>query len=264
MTKFDYCSDLHLDIYHKKSDEEIYKLIDKMLYKEERADNLVIVGDIATSDSNDSRYYTILNRWCQEHYNNIFVVLGNHDYYGGELSECADKVQRLMQICIVLDTRVCPFYELNEEVVVVGSTMWTNLNDPFDAIVIQHYLNDYRSIRVKDFPLCCMDVVDEYENAMRAFSTLAKRYSDRKIVMCTHHVPITTIKTKHTNDTLRNAYYVDNSNFILENTNIVAWVCGHIHEVAKEEVGHCNVYVNCRGYMWEDGAKSFVLKEFEV
>ncbi len=268
MTKFDYCSDLHLDIYYKKSDDEIYKIIDTMMLKEERAENLIICGDISTASSDDARFYTVLNRWCKEHYNNIFVVLGNHDHYNGELYRSADNVQRLMPNCIVLDIRICPFYELSEDVVVVGSTMWTNIKDPFESITIMHSLNDYRAIRVEEKPLVCEDVTTEYERTMGVFDALVKRYPNHKMVFCTHHVPIPkcgkTFRMEGFNAEIDGAYYVDNSNFILDNPNIVAWVCGHIHETVDKEIGNCKVLANCRGYSWTPEAMNFVLREFEI
>ena len=272
--KFDYCSDLHLDLFENSSDKEIIKYISKKLHKENRGDYIIIAGDIASNNIEYKRLYQILDKWCSENYQMTFVVLGNHDYYGGDLETSAKNVQKWMPSTVVLDFRVSPYFIL-DDVVLVGTTMWTDVSDAYKGLFIRSQLNDYRAIKTSENGerVTTEDITNEHKKSVEALETIFKYFSDRNIVVVTHHIPTFEGKVKprlsevtdgREDPILDNAYYVELSNMIVKYPNIVTWISGHNHKAYTVDIGDTKLLLNCCGYHFSKEAKNFKLRDFEI
>ena len=271
--KFDYCSDLHLDMFEDSPDQEVINYISEKLYKEERGDYIIIAGDIASNTEISERLYRLLDKWCFENYQMTFVVLGNHDYYLGDLETSANNVQKWMPSTVVLDCRVSPYFEM-EDVVVVGTTMWSDVSDAYKSLYISRRLNDYRAIKVTvdGENVTTDDITLEHQKSVKTLEAIFEKFKDKKIVVITHHVPtfnterarLSDIRSGSSDPMLDNAYYVELSDMILNYPNIVAWVSGHNHRVYTVDIGNTKLYLNCCGYYYSQVAQNFVLREFEV
>lgn len=79
MLKFDLYSDIHLDHW------DSYGFEIEEYIPTPKSDNLIIAGDIATTLSNKNEKVSKLFSVLSDKYDQIFIVLGNHDYWGGEL-----------------------------------------------------------------------------------------------------------------------------------------------------------------------------------
>lgn len=75
MLKFDLYSDIHLDHW------DSYGFEIEEYIPTPKSDNLIIAGDIATALSNKNEKVSNLFSFLSDKYNQIFIVLGNHDYW---------------------------------------------------------------------------------------------------------------------------------------------------------------------------------------
>lgn len=108
MLKFDLYSDIHLDHW------DSYGFEIEEYIPTPKSDNLIIAGDIATTLSNKNEKVSKLFSVLSNKYDQIFIVLGNHDYWGGELLTEASLTQERYSNVTVLNNSsvVIPEYNL--------------------------------------------------------------------------------------------------------------------------------------------------------
>lgn len=194
-------------------------------------------------------------------YKKVFYVMGNHEHYGGRYWKTYPELARVMpdNVTILEDQ-----HEEYEGVVFVGATLWTDMNksDPLTLAVIKDYMNDYRAITFHNVvynnyrKLMPADTVYIHHQSKAYIEKTAKENADKPVVVITHMAPtFQSVNEKFKNEGLSNgAYCSDLSNLILDNTNIKAWVHGHVHDPVSYKVGDCQVHCNPRGYLpYEEG-----------
>lgn len=135
-----FASDLHLEgVLDRKRDAPVDLIKPSAKY-------LVLAGDICTLTPDVLPRYTAWLRRVAEGFTKVFVLAGNHEYYGTSLAEGRAA---LAAVCasdpriVHLDrTRV----ELEEGVVLLGCTLWSHIPRHAETGVLS-LLNDYRVIR---------------------------------------------------------------------------------------------------------------------
>jgi Icc-related predicted phosphoesterase len=265
--KISYCSDLHLEF----SDCNLENI--------DASDVLVLAGDICVAAHlkdvpfSDPESFNPLFRSCfyrnffedvSKKWKNIIMVMGNHEHYGGVITETADILRKNLKLISnnihVLDSNTLIF----DDVVFVGTTLWTDLNkeDPMSVYHVRHAMNDYRLI-LKPYDLgfkqiIPQDTIDIFDNNFGYLKAVVQN-SKEKTVIVTHHAPSSlSINEKFKDDTLMNgAYYSDLSDFILGNEHIELWIHGHMHDSVEYQLGETKVVCNPGGY---PGQNNFKLK----
>lgn len=172
-------------------------------------------------------------------------------------------------------------------VLVIGSTLYTDykyvseflqraLDDgnarraehgekPIDAIdcnmaAASRGLNDFRWAHVEDeFDDRGMkqrylrpdDYKKWFEVTFNKIDQLVQENHDKDIIVMTHHCPSPKcISDRYVNNSMNASYVSDLEQFIVDNPNIRAWVCGHVHSVTNTTVGDKGQILLCnpRGY----------------
>ena len=153
-----FASDLHLEgVFGSGSEPPEDLIVPSAMY-------LVLAGDICTLTSDMIPRYKAWLRRIAEGFEKVFVLAGNHEFYGVSLEEGRAA---LSEICasdprlFFLDrTRVC----LQGDVVLLGCTLWSHVPRHAEAKVLG-LLNDYRVIK----PAAATDArVSPIEDAKRA------------------------------------------------------------------------------------------------
>lgn len=101
---------------------------------------------------------------------------------------------------------------------------------------------------------CCLNVREQGSNGNR-------------IVVVGHHTPsFKSMDPCYAHDMLMNgAYHSKLEEFIMDHTEIVLWVHGHVHDEHDYMIGDCRVVCNPRGYVgYETRARNFTLKVIDV
>ena len=283
--KVDYVSDLHLEF-----DRSNQKMFFTEVSKSGAGDVLVLAGDILTAPllrphRNDSaaRKFTkyLRERFIPnltDQYNNVIYIAGNHEHYDSIYKNTLDEIETWFKYN---GGSNITFMENDHlvlgDVVFVGATLWTNYmsGNPLVMQACQEGMNDYRCIGlhdVEDMNYFNRDhdrkITPDFLLSENLISTqyidkMAKTFSDKKIVVVTHHAPSSkSLNPKHSG-LLDGAYYTDLSHLILNRPNIKYWIHGHTHTSLDYMIGDCHVVSNCRGYPFEtcyvnyEGLKSF-------
>jgi hypothetical protein len=135
-----FASDLHLEgLFGRKREAPLDIIIPSAKY-------LVLAGDICTLTPDViAQYFAWLSR-IAEGFTRVFVLAGNHEYYGTSLAEGRAT---LASVC-ASDPRIVHLdrtrIELEEGIVLLGCTLWSHIPRHAESSVLG-LLNDYRVIR---------------------------------------------------------------------------------------------------------------------
>lgn len=237
--KFQYISDLHLEFGNRVNIEPI-------------ADYLILAGDICKLNYKNE-YYKFLNRISKK-YKKVFIVSGNHEYYGQTIEsgdsfikDCMSKFNNIFY----LNNDVYHFEDSN--VSILGTTLWSYIPKN-EYTLIQFNLNDYRLIKNFTPEICTNMFLD---NCKFIENTL-NNYSDRKFVVICHHVPQKRLINDKYKDSDINSSFASNVP-ILDKDQVIACVYGHTHIPSVSGKYYCNSF----GYPREN-IHDNVNKYFEI
>lgn len=225
---------------------------------------LIIAGDLWTKRKFVDRLYHDGESWLKKIsklFKYVIINLGNHDYWGANLTFEADKVrasinsQNLNNVFLLKKD----FFVL-DNIKIIGGTLWTSFNngDPLVMLQAPGIMNDYRKITVENSysNIKPENLYNEFLILKDFIFKNSKRDNeDQKVIVVTHMAP--SEKSIHpmylTNSRYNNANYYYYSN--LENdicnydTEIDIWCHGHTHNKSKYLIGDTVVYCNPRGYV---------------
>lgn len=240
--KISVISDLHLDI----------SLDCPAHFANEESDVLIIAGDLCEAKHIKSKN---VKKWLEhvsEHHDQIFYVLGNHEFYGNSLPDTQNDIAKHLPHNVRI---------LNNEYVdignvrFIGSTLWTDFgnNNPVIKVSLSISMNDYHSIfadslyRTKITP----DII--YEEHLKSFKFIEKSVkTDKQCVVITHHAPsyesVNDIYRNPRYDKMSRGFYSDLDYFIYDNENISHWIHGHMHNFARYIIDKTEVICNPVGY----------------
>lgn len=229
---------------------------------------LVIAGDIWES----KKAFSFANfSWFKKIsalFKYIIVVLGNHDYYDGQLgAEIIRfnnylKEQGITNVFLLENSGV-----MLGDVKVIGATLWSDYNrgNPQSMYYAKNgypdkentVLNDFKYIRTGAYQkIHPKDVIGKHiQSKQFILDNAHKNDGASKVVLVTHHAPsYEAIPEEYTYKEVGDwkwhkagAYFSDLSAFAQECV-IDLWIHGHTHQARQYFVGKTPVLVNPRGY----------------
>jgi predicted phosphodiesterase len=216
------------------------------------ARNIALCGDIGRPDRPE--YHELLDH-CAERFQNVFVLMGNHEYYhqtreGAERAVSA-SCARFPNVHFL--NRTGRRVEIGGGVClrVLGCTLWSHVPD-VAATAVSHYLNDYRLIYRDSDSKVCITVDDTNEMHARDRTWLEHRLADESLptVVLTHHAPLAkgTSHPRHEeydNHTNR-AFATDLSTLMRPQVRL--WAFGHTHYPCDFQYQGVRVVSNPHGY----------------
>lgn len=275
--KIAYSGDTHLEFgdIHLKNTENV--------------DVLIIAGDLLLaeflhnnpdedSECDDfwgqSRTYAFRFRKFLERINTefpkTFIIAGNHEFYHSKwdatLDYLREEYSKYSNITFLEDN-----YEIIDNVVFIGGTLWTDMNksDPMTLYITRNGLNDFGLIRNENKmrTLIPEDTVIRHKKTLKFIQKTVNKFKDKINIVITHHNPskLSTHPRYIDDYEMNGAYSSDLDNFILDNPQIKYWIAGHTHHPFDYMIGNTNILVNPRGYAKrEEAAINFQLKYIEV
>jgi predicted MPP superfamily phosphohydrolase len=280
MVKIQYLSDIHLETHHNTSKE----LFEKIL--KPSAPYLALCGDIGHPGA---QLYEPFLKYCSEHFEHVFYIAGNHEYYNDlkaikylktkqfiknsvsedELRRISarfpretpeDRVKTIRNLCAkfpnihFLDKET---YQIpNTDIIVVACTLWSKLAmNPF----MFPQFNDFQRICEDRDTLLRPRTYDDWNEEHVEFlgntlTRLQKESPNYKIIVLTHHCPTyDIIIEKYTTDDPDNinSFFANKDLVSPFGKNVKAWICGHTHGCKEIKVGETIVATNTFGYEWE-------------
>jgi Icc-related predicted phosphoesterase len=269
--KIDYCSDLHLEWgYQTLPGGEV----------------LVLAGDICEARSllkdfhstravdrqpGSFRFWDFFEYECAK-YQQVFMVMGNHDHYHGRFDRTYDELNRVLPANLKLLENDTVEYG---GVVFCGATLWTDCNrgDPNTVWTLKQRMTDYRAIKTHRVEtatygkLSPQDSISTHRNSLQYLKETVGKYPEQPVVVITHHAPsFASIHESYRDEReLNGGYASELGEFILDNPQIEVWVHGHTHHGFDYQIGSTRVVCNPRGYLGQESqTDTFQVKSFTV
>ncbi|KAG8162789.1 hypothetical protein KVR01_007267 [Diaporthe batatas] len=221
---------------------------------------LVLAGDVGRLIDYEG-YRGFLERQAGR-FERVFLVLGNHEFFGLGYEEGIARAERLAREpalrgrLVLLDRGVWADGESGS--VIVGCTLWSHIPDPARAVVGSR-VSDYRQIR--GWSVDRHNQVHGEESAWLA-SALQSLSEDRgrtdqqgrNILVVTHHAPSLagTSAPEHAGNPWTPAFATDLLPD-LQTGRVKTWVFGHTHHTTELCCGGVRLVANQRGYVLPGG-----------
>ncbi len=249
--RIQYTSDLHLELY--KTAQDFSTLLKPC------APYLALAGDIGhPSQIRD------LFAWAAPQWKHIFYVAGNHEYYGAnyeerqkELEEAAAPYTNLH----FLHAKNPSFFCEEENVAVIGTTLWTHVSKTSDWRTV----NDYTRIRFKANPFMQLNLQHEIQRAVLDAEITAWSLRGAQICVISHHMPSFRLIHPRFAMSSVNDCFASHSDALIR-PPVRLWIYGHTHACGHAVLGTIPCVVNAKGYVGEDvpGWRPDVWMEFPI
>ena len=241
--RIQFVSDLHLEFGQNRQWLEKNPL-------EVTGEILLIAGDTAYLDVPESGRDTYSQYafwdWASEHFKQVIVCLGNHDFYG-----YYDLATMPEGYCKQIRHNVHAYYNKvvslgNVDIIV--STLWSFI-EPFDAYQTEKGVSDFYRIMYNGHRLTADDFNAEHERCFDFISTAVKESKAKTKIVLTHHVPTQRCTAKEfRGSTINGAFTVELGYYIVD-SDIDYWIYGHSHRNIDAQIGKTNILSNQLGYI---------------
>lgn len=205
------------------------------------------------------RYQHLLGH-CSREWDQVYMVLGNHEHYGGVWQYAKENMQWLLEPyenVALLDNSAHRYGGL----LFLGTTLWTSANneDLLSQHTIERALADYKHIYIEGRggelqQLRVEHTLQAHHNSVAWLRETIEQHPHTPTVVITHHAPSfhsVAQEYKHEHH-LNGGFASDLSNLILDNPQIQLWAHGHMHNSSDYQIGNTRVVCNPKGYHREN------------
>lgn len=236
MTTIQVASDLHFEFYDSLANQNKVFGPDDV-----NADILVLAGDLANTPSK-------IDPLCGSKAKVVIVVMGNHEYYGHDLTRIEKWKKELpafRHAVHVMDNEVVelPEYDLR----IIGSTLWASLANGTHAAECKRCIADFTAIRGMTPDL----YMNLHRKAVDYIEHVLKTPFYGKTVVVTHHAP--SWRSQHHKFAASGVggLFCSDLEWMMEKYEPALWIHGHTHDPWDYMVGKTRVVCNPSGYMQE-------------
>ena len=265
-------SDIHLDFdYYGMKGKNISfdKIWRPTKLSTDKETILILAGDLWNSHKIFSFMGKSWLKGISQRYGLVLVVLGNHDFWNGNLPLEYDYflekkyTQHLDNVYLLQNSIV----EL-KNAIFLGNTLWTDFgNDPEVMNMAEKNIKDYQYIRHGNAfsKLNAKKLMLENEESVKFINE--NRYKnenqvDKKLWVVTHHAPsisrylnsekaLKNLSSDSEYDRLMPYIYYNQLDDLIIDSNIDCWVHGHVHEQQYYKIGNTKIIANPRGYKFQ-------------
>lgn len=229
--KVGYISDLHEE-FTKRS------------YSIPECDVLVVAGDAHTKPEKAG---LALGRLAAIKEIPILYVMGNHEYYRHRFPTIQNsyRSQAIKNGITFLEKN---FITING-VRFLGTTLWTDLSDPVQALAIEQEMYDFELITTKSGDLLrAKDITNEWKKCKLWLEEMLDQECEYPTVVITHHSPSSiTCGEQYKTSPVRNAFHSNMEDLIFRYQPEL-WIYGHDHISGIHELGETTLVSNQAGY----------------
>lgn len=237
--KIQYCSDLHLEFTENE------KWLKKNPIKPV-AEILILAGDTIYLEE---KYFKLsFFDWASDNYKEVYMVPGNHEYYGGfDIENSYPKLElQIRKNVMMLNNVAIKMGNTN----LIFSTLWSDLKRNVEFIYLS--MADFHFNKYKKRSFLTDDYNKLFKESFKFIERSVDNNSNNKNVVITHHLPSPLCYNNSIKDSfLVDAYSTDLSSFI-NKSSIDFWIYGHCHWNREEfNIGKTKLLTNQLGYVHE-------------
>lgn len=219
---------------------------------------LLLAGDIGYLGDQNYQNHPFWD-WSSENYNQVLVVLGNHEFYKFyDLSTMQDGV--------VGEIRSNVHYYYNkvvriEDVDFILSTLWSTI-DETNAPYTEQCVTDFRRIKFGKNILTHREFNQEHDRCVRFIKKAVKESTAKSKVVATHHVPSFQLcASEFYGSSLNGAFTVELEDYI-KDCGVDYWIYGHSHRNIERTIGMTHCLCNQLGYVFANEHLTFNNKAY--
>lgn len=189
-----------------------------------------------------------------EKFDQVFLIPGNHEYYGGfNVAQTKDTFQLEVRKNVTLFHNQA--FEFNG-VYFILSTLWSKV-EAYPKVVFK-WMPDFRKIKYKGEGLTIEHYNQLFENSFNFLQSAIKEKGTAPCVVMTHHLPATECTAEEFKGSpINEAFCSDLANWI-EMQPIDVWIYGHSHRNLDDfEIGSTRLLTNQMGYVGNGEHHSF-------
>jgi len=205
------------------------------------SDNLALLGDIGNPFEES---YTVFMRQVSLNFQKVFVILGNHEYYGNvDMHLVIQKVKKILEQfsnCYLLDRGT---YNLTDNTVLLGCTLWSNIEETTFTLMNCNG-------NIKDFDIDTMLTLHFID---RNWILEYLKSTDKKVVILTHYASHSRMNGDYAKSDFTSAFLTDIREFHCR--NVIANASGHVHSNVDFYQDGTRYISNCMGYQDEGNVK---------
>jgi Icc-related predicted phosphoesterase len=246
-------SDIHLDYFPNRVNKHNHDHIIPIC-EDDRDSVLVLSGDLF-SPMTYAEGVDFL-RGVSDRFKRIYVVPGNHDFYHMCVFEGDQKWRGIMKELEPYVKYLNNNYEVFEDVIFIGTTLWTNFNNGNKDIMhhAMYGISDYRYIYKGKELIKPYDILDIHMKSVKFLDQRAfTEPTHLKKVVITHHAPsFKSVHPKYKKSELNHCFASD-LDWLVEKMNPQLWIHGHTHTSFDYNIGKTRVICNPYGYKRVDG-----------
>lgn len=255
-------SDIHLD-FDVDKEYNNFKFSNLWFPEDLETDKetiLILAGDLWHAKKPYSYQNESWLKVLSEKFQYVLIVLGNHDFWGGNLPKEYSNYRKSISSQNIDNTFLIQdnMLEIGNNKF-IGGTLWTDYlssNSEIMNFAEKSSMNDYKYISygLIDQRIRSKHLLSAHLKTRNfIFVNSVRDYAQQKIWVITHHAPsIKSIPTDTHNSMYENALYYSNLDSEIKKANIDYWIHGHIHEVQNYFIGKTQVISNPRGYPDQD------------
>ena len=228
-------------------------------------DVLALVGDIGIP-SDQSNIYQDFVLDMADKFQHVYLVLGNHEFYGQEYYSQKRRLERIcnMRSNLHLMDQNSILYtnpkDPTDQVRIIGTTLWSHVPTANEKAV-QRSLNDYACITIVDEQtrmkrrLTVQDTNELHEEELEFVTSelLKAKQNGEKVVVLTHHAPLGSgCSSPVHNGSEINCAFQTPLNHLMDGDYLKMWIYGHTHYNTDLNVNGTRVVANQKGYRFEN------------
>lgn len=204
-------------------------------------------------------------KWIQNNIKQGIIIGGNHLGYHSVSNNEKDSLN--LSIKYLQDKfSKGPVYFLENQhiikndIVFIGCILFTDFNlysnQPLAQEIARNNLNDYKYVKIYNRSLTNLlpdDTIRFHRQSKKYINRICKEFSDKKVIIITHHAPsVLSVHDKYKNDLLNAAFASNLESLIIENNNIKLWCHGHVHNNVDYKIFNTRIVANPLGYYNEN------------
>jgi len=185
------------------------------------ADVLVLAGDVGVG-----RDATRTVNWFARSYEHVIYVLGNHEFYHGDIINTSLEIENALAPNVhLLDNSSVRIGDHRFH----GATLWTDLTDATSAQTAERCMNDFRLIRDGESVFSAAAATALHRTSVQY---LAEHVAPRDIVVTHHGCTPTSVHPRFLQgrSASLNAAFVTDLTDLIETTRPSLWIHGHVHD----------------------------------